>query len=296
MRTPRDTANLAELYDEAVMPWSRAADALGTGSLGREVHLRFFVHRPAGRAAALGRHRRCLGGRRAVLHQRAEHAQVTRPAQRIRHVVSRCAFRASTSCWRAWPSAWSTHSANARASGLRVPRRRLAGYRRGGRAHGPVQRAECRARAVAALSAFTLATAFGVGLTPPHGASRWRFSNAGRRPVHVRSPPGCGGCDGDRRGDRPARGLRPLGSSERERLARAAADIGLAAGEYAVARRRRARALRASSKDGSRRSSSSTGSSASSASGDAGDLVRRGADHPRDGVPGRLPRRRAVRA
>ena len=35
--SPRQTRNLAELYGEELMPWSRATDALGTGSLGAEV-------------------------------------------------------------------------------------------------------------------------------------------------------------------------------------------------------------------------------------------------------------------
>ena len=35
--SPRQTRNLAELYGEELMPWSRATDALGTGSLGAEI-------------------------------------------------------------------------------------------------------------------------------------------------------------------------------------------------------------------------------------------------------------------
>jgi hypothetical protein len=34
---PRETINLATLYDEAEMPWSRAKEELGTGSLGADV-------------------------------------------------------------------------------------------------------------------------------------------------------------------------------------------------------------------------------------------------------------------
>src|SRR4051812_39258794 len=35
-RTPVATVNLATLYDEPEMPWSRAVEALGSGSLGPE--------------------------------------------------------------------------------------------------------------------------------------------------------------------------------------------------------------------------------------------------------------------
>ncbi|HET7047342.1 MAG TPA: hypothetical protein VFI54_03655 [Solirubrobacteraceae bacterium] len=37
MREPREAANLAELYDEDPMPWSRVNDAIGAGSIPPEV-------------------------------------------------------------------------------------------------------------------------------------------------------------------------------------------------------------------------------------------------------------------
>ena len=37
IRAPRETVNLAELYEQELMPWSRALEALGTGSLGPEI-------------------------------------------------------------------------------------------------------------------------------------------------------------------------------------------------------------------------------------------------------------------
>jgi hypothetical protein len=40
---PRETVNLATRYDEELMPWSRALEALGTGSMGPDVACRLQV-------------------------------------------------------------------------------------------------------------------------------------------------------------------------------------------------------------------------------------------------------------
>src|SRR4051812_3725788 len=53
-RTPTETVNLAELYGEPPMPWSRARDALGTGALGPEVPCFLGTVRPDGRPHAAG--------------------------------------------------------------------------------------------------------------------------------------------------------------------------------------------------------------------------------------------------
>jgi hypothetical protein len=47
---PRKTTNLATFYDQELMPWSRAAEALGTGSLGPEPACFLGTVRPDGRA------------------------------------------------------------------------------------------------------------------------------------------------------------------------------------------------------------------------------------------------------
>src|SRR3954452_102002 len=51
---PRETTNLATQYDEALMPWSRAAEALGTGSLAPEVPCFLGTVRADGRPHAAG--------------------------------------------------------------------------------------------------------------------------------------------------------------------------------------------------------------------------------------------------
>ena len=53
-REPRKTTNLATLYDQELMPWSRAAEALGTGSLGPEPACFLGTVRPDGRPHAAG--------------------------------------------------------------------------------------------------------------------------------------------------------------------------------------------------------------------------------------------------
>jgi hypothetical protein len=54
IREPRETTNLAALYDEEPMPWSRALEALGTGSVGAEVPCFLGTVRPDGRPHAAG--------------------------------------------------------------------------------------------------------------------------------------------------------------------------------------------------------------------------------------------------
>jgi hypothetical protein len=50
----RETVNLAELYGEELMPWSRALEALGTGSLGPEIPCFLSTVRPDGRPHSAG--------------------------------------------------------------------------------------------------------------------------------------------------------------------------------------------------------------------------------------------------
>src|SRR4051794_41908942 len=51
---PRETTNLATLYGEELMPWSRAAEALGTGSLPPAVPCFLGTLRPDGSPHAAG--------------------------------------------------------------------------------------------------------------------------------------------------------------------------------------------------------------------------------------------------
>jgi hypothetical protein len=51
---PRKTTNLADLYGLETMPWSRAADALGTGSVGPEGPCFLGTVRPDGRPHSAG--------------------------------------------------------------------------------------------------------------------------------------------------------------------------------------------------------------------------------------------------
>src|SRR5947209_8187224 len=53
-RTPRKTVNLATLYEQDLMPWSRAVEALGTGSLAPELPCFLGTVRPDGRPHAAG--------------------------------------------------------------------------------------------------------------------------------------------------------------------------------------------------------------------------------------------------
>lgn len=51
---PRETVNLATLYGEPEMPWSRAVEALGDGPMGPEVACFLGTVRPDGRPHAAG--------------------------------------------------------------------------------------------------------------------------------------------------------------------------------------------------------------------------------------------------
>lgn len=54
IQAPRETVNLAELYEQEPMPWSRALEALGTGSLGPDVPCFLGTVRPDRRPHSAG--------------------------------------------------------------------------------------------------------------------------------------------------------------------------------------------------------------------------------------------------
>jgi hypothetical protein len=172
-RTPRTTKNLAELYDEALMDWSRAAAALPDGSQGPETACFLGTVRPDGRPHAAG-----IG----VAHHEGDLYFTSSPhARKARNLA------ANPSC-----------TVSLRLDGIdltiegeaeRVTDRETlqavaALYRDGG---WPAQVDEGASALTADYSAqsagpppwhlyrMTMRTVFGVATRPPHGASRWDF-------------------------------------------------------------------------------------------------------------------------
>jgi hypothetical protein len=171
LRTPHETTNLAELYDEPPMPWSRAREALGTGSLGPEIPCFLGTVRPDGRPHATGvgvaeldgdlyftsgpqtRKSRNLAHEPAcTLSLRLDGIDLTLEGE-ARRVTDGPTLEHVAAVFRdgGWPAEVDGDAITARYSAQSA---------------GPppwhVYRIEVR-------------TAFGVGLRPPHGASRWRF-------------------------------------------------------------------------------------------------------------------------
>jgi hypothetical protein len=174
MRTPTQTINLATLYDEPEMPWSRAADALGEGALGPGTTAFLGTVGPDGRPHSAGiglcalegdvyftsgpgawkaRHLavdpHCtlsirLDGIDLVLEGTARRAT---DGESLRRVAA--AYAAG-----GWPATVDTE-----ALALTAP------YSAQSAGPGPWE-----------LYRFTIDKAIGVGLRPPHGASRWAFT------------------------------------------------------------------------------------------------------------------------
>ncbi len=168
---PRKTTNLATLYDQELMPWSRAAEALGTGSLGPEPACFLGTIRPDGRPHSAG-----VG---VVAHDGDLFFTSGRSAQKTRNLL------ANPGC-----------TPSMRLDGIDLvfegeARRETdpatltavaAAYAAGGwpaRADGDAITAPYSAQSAGPgpwhLFRFRTATVFGVGLRPPHGASRWDF-------------------------------------------------------------------------------------------------------------------------
>ncbi|HWI71050.1 MAG TPA: pyridoxamine 5'-phosphate oxidase family protein [Baekduia sp.] len=172
-REPRETRNLATLYDEPDMPWSRAADALGTGSFGPETPCFLSTVRPDGRPHSAG-----VG----VVHHDGDLYFTSGPkARKARNLAANPACTLSMRL----------DGIDLVLEGQAAPvddeatLETVAGlYRDGG---WPAQvdhdnnalTAEYSAQSAGPppwqLYRFTIHTAFGVGLRPPHGASRWRM-------------------------------------------------------------------------------------------------------------------------
>jgi hypothetical protein len=170
-RTPRETANLAELYDQDTMPWSRAAEALGTGSLGPETPCFLGTVRPDGRPHAAGVGVAALDG---------DLYFVTGPESR--KAKNLAGNPACTLSLRRPGLDLVVEGDARRVVDEPTLERVAAAYREGGwpaEVAGDAFVAPYSAQSAGPppwhLYRVRIRTAFGVGLREPHGASRWRF-------------------------------------------------------------------------------------------------------------------------
>jgi len=170
-REPRKTTNLATLYDQELMPWSRAAEALGTGSLGPEPACFLGTVRPDGRPHAAGVGAVVLDGDLFFTSGPA--------ARKARNLA---ANPACTLSMRLEGLDLVLEGEARRETDPEALTAVAAAYNEGG---WPAQVADDAITApYSAQSAgpspwhlyrFRIRTAFGVGTRPPHGASGWDF-------------------------------------------------------------------------------------------------------------------------
>jgi hypothetical protein len=172
-RTPRETRNLATLYDEPEMPWSRAAEALGNGSLGPETACFLGTVRPDGRPHSAG-----VG---VAVHDGDLHFATGPGSRKAKNLAGNPACTLSI---RLDGIDLALEGEAARVTDTATLETIAQLYRDGG---WPAQvdhdndalTAEYSAQSAGPppwhLYRFTIHTAFGVGLRPPHGASRWRM-------------------------------------------------------------------------------------------------------------------------
>jgi Pyridoxamine 5'-phosphate oxidase len=171
MRQPREAANLAELYDQDPMPWSRVADALGSESIPPDVPCFLGTVRPDGRPHSAG----------VGVAQDGEALYFTSGpgTRKARNLNANPACTLSLRL----PGIdvvleGEAHRVTDRGTLARV----AAVFRDGGwpaQADGDAITAPYSAQSAGPppwhLYRFTPRIAFGVGLRAPHGASRWRF-------------------------------------------------------------------------------------------------------------------------
>jgi hypothetical protein len=172
-RVPRETVNLAELYGEPEMPWSRAVEALGTGSMGPETAAFLGTVRPDGRPHAAG-----VG----VVHLDGDLYFTSGPGTRKSRDLA--ANPACTLSLRLDGLDLVVEGEARPVTDLPTLERVVALYREGGWPGEVDREAHAITAEYSAQSAgpppwtmyrLTIHTAFGVGLRPPHGASRWRM-------------------------------------------------------------------------------------------------------------------------
>lgn len=171
MREPREAANLAELYDEDPMPWSRVNDAIGSGSIPPEVPCFLGTVRRDGRPHAAG-----VG----VAHYDGDLYFTSGPGTRKSRNLS--ANPACTLSLRLEGVDVVFEGEARRVTDQQTLVRVASVFRDGGwpaEADGDAITAPYSAQSAGPppwhLYRFTPRTAFGVGLRAPHGASRWRF-------------------------------------------------------------------------------------------------------------------------
>jgi hypothetical protein len=170
---PRETVNLAELYDEAPMPWSRAVEALPDGSQKPQTACFLGTVRPDGRPHAAGVGIAVHGG--DVYFTSSPHARKAKNLE---------ANPACTVSLRLEGLDLVLEGAAARVTDHATLAAVAAVYRAGGWPAQVDAEAEALTADYSAQSAgpppwhlyrMTVHTAFGVATRPPHGASRWRF-------------------------------------------------------------------------------------------------------------------------
>jgi pyridoxine/pyridoxamine 5'-phosphate oxidase len=172
-RTPRETANLAELYDEPLMDWSRAAQALPDGAQTPATACFLGTVRPDGRPHAAG-----VG----ICHHDGDLYFTSSPhARKAKNLAAnpRC-----TISLRLDGIDLTIEGEAERVTDPTMLETIAARYREGG---WPAEVDEAAAALTATYSAqsagpppwqlyrMTMRTVFGVATRPPHGASRWRF-------------------------------------------------------------------------------------------------------------------------
>jgi hypothetical protein len=171
IREPRETVNLAELYNEELMPWSRALQALGTGSLGPEIPCFLSTAGPEGRPHSAGvgvaehdgdlyftsgpetrKSRNLAENPACTLSLRLDGIDVVFEGS-ARRVVDHPTLKAVAAVFRdgGWPAAVDGDALSAPYSAQSAGPPPWYLYR------------------------VYVQTAIGVGLREPHGASRWRF-------------------------------------------------------------------------------------------------------------------------
>jgi hypothetical protein len=171
LTTPRETTNLAELYDEPLMDWSRAAEALGSGSLGAGTSCFLGTVRPDGRPHATG-----IG---IAEHDGDLYFTSGPNTGKARNLAANPACSLAI---RLDGIDLSLEGDAARVTDAATIDAVVAAYVDGGwpaRRDGDAITADYSAQSAGPppwhLYRFTPRVAFGVALRPPHGASRWRF-------------------------------------------------------------------------------------------------------------------------
>jgi hypothetical protein len=169
-RTPTSTKNL-DIYGAGAMPWSRAAEALGTGAMGPETACFLGTVRPDGRPHAAG-----IG----VVHHDGDLWFTSGPGTRKSRDLA--ANPACTISLRLEGIDLVAEGEAHRVTDHGQIEEIAALYRDGGwpaEADGDAINAPYSAQSAGPppwhVYRLRIATVFGVGLREPHGASRWGF-------------------------------------------------------------------------------------------------------------------------